>query len=278
MCGYKKNYIKIDRDFKSSLVLLLTVVGSQVVQGAESNDYIKASLDATMPYQLRSNLDRTHFLVDGKDVGTGRRLMIKLNNQNHTIIARPDNCEIDKEEFIQPPYNSEVPLSFTFLTGECERPVIVADNDAAPTINISGGNVNFSVGGQNNTTVSDYSSSSSTTLKHISPPQEKSKSGNNAPNGIRKSTLSEIGEFIQNVCKSTQTSGHSESKGISLSGEAEIGLKKLLNILPGIEVGGHGQYQKEEYVGVAQKDLLGLLNKDAECRDEIIRMLRDGKL
>ena len=82
--------------------------------------YPKASDDATIVYELESNKERTRFYIDSKDMGMGRRLKVKINNQEHAIVAQPDGC-VHKEEFIRPPYNPRAPLRFTFLLGECNK-------------------------------------------------------------------------------------------------------------------------------------------------------------
>lgn len=107
---------------KCIVFLLLTLTACSRAPHIESYSdvYPKASEDATQIYQLRSNKERTHFFVDNKELGIGKKLMIKLNNQGHTIVAQPENCKTSKEEFVQPPYNAEAPLSFTFVTGDCE--------------------------------------------------------------------------------------------------------------------------------------------------------------
>ncbi len=82
------------------------------------NFYPTASDDASIVYELKSNWERTHFFVDSKEMGVARNLKIKINNNEHTVIAKPDGC-ISKEENIRPPYDSHAPLSFIFLIGEC---------------------------------------------------------------------------------------------------------------------------------------------------------------
>ncbi len=256
---------------------------SRVAQSTESNDYAaypKASEDATMVYQLRSNLERTHFFVDDKELGIGKKLMVRLNNQGHTIVAQPENCEISKEEFIQPPYSAEVPLSFTFVTGDCEP--VVADNTNNTTGSVNGltfGNVEgpviITTGNQNNISNNsapaprERTSSSSTPKK--TPEKQKVLKKAKVPSENRQSALNEIAVFVQNVCKSTQDRGHSQNLGLSGSAKAELNglLKSLANL--GIE--GAAEYQSSDYQGVLQKDLSGLLSKDADCRREISAML-----
>ncbi len=82
------------------------------------DSYKKASPDAMIVYELKSNWEKTHFLVDSEEVGVGRSVKVKINNHEHTVVAKPDNC-VGKEEFIRPPYDTHAPLRFTFLIGEC---------------------------------------------------------------------------------------------------------------------------------------------------------------
>ena len=58
------------------------------------------------------------------EMGVGRELKVKINNNEHTVVAKPDDC-IRKEEVITPPYNYHAPLRFTFLVGECTGQSIV---------------------------------------------------------------------------------------------------------------------------------------------------------
>ncbi len=81
--------------------------------------YQKASEDATIVYELKSNWEKTHFLIDSEAVGVGRNVKVKINNHEHTVVAKPDDC-VAKEEFIRPPYDIHAPLRFTFLIGECK--------------------------------------------------------------------------------------------------------------------------------------------------------------
>ncbi len=80
--------------------------------------YHKVSPTANKVYSLNSSEHKTRFLVDGEEVAVGRRVKILMDNHEHTIVAQPEGC-IAKEEFVQPPYSSYAPLSFTFMMGEC---------------------------------------------------------------------------------------------------------------------------------------------------------------
>lgn len=80
--------------------------------------YPKASDDAETLFKLQSNQPRTHFFIDGKEMGVARDLKIYINNQDHTVSAQAEGC-VGKEEYIHPPYQSIEPLRFTYLMGEC---------------------------------------------------------------------------------------------------------------------------------------------------------------
>jgi len=280
---YKSPYKTTHRNFRSNKILLLTFltmsVGSQVAQCNESNDYQaypKASEDATQAYQLRSNMERTHFFIDDKELGVGTRLMVKLNNQGHTIVAQPENCEISKEEFVQPPYSAVAPLSFTFVTGDCEKPEIVADNSnesgGMPRITVTGGgSVNIITGDQNgtlnNSTLRERTSSST---------QEKPKTlkKSSVPNENKSIALNEIEAFVQKVCKSAEDKG--ESQNLELSGTIEvglIGLNRLFKNLPHFGTEGTVKHQNITYQGVPQAEVSNLISKSVDCRHDLSVML-----
>lgn len=93
---------------------------ANINRSKKMHPYPKATDDSAILYQLQSNKPRTHFFIDGKEMGVGRRLKVYINNQSHTITAQAEGC-VGKEEFVQPPYNSIAPLGFTYLMGECGK-------------------------------------------------------------------------------------------------------------------------------------------------------------
>lgn len=105
--------------FLASIIISLLINGCVV--GTKKPDavahYPKASEDADIVFNLESNIQKTTFYVDGKKMGTGRRIKVRINNGPHTVIAAPEGYSY-KEEFIQPPYYPNSPLSFTFLLGD----------------------------------------------------------------------------------------------------------------------------------------------------------------
>jgi|CXWL01.1.fsa_nt_gi hypothetical protein len=114
----------------TGLLLSLGIEGCGLLNPANLNAssnqqaYPKASEDANIVYQLQSNKPRTHFFIDGKEMGVARRLKVYINNQAHTITAQAEGCS-GKEEYVQPPYSSVAPLGFTYLMGECESAKVV---------------------------------------------------------------------------------------------------------------------------------------------------------
>lgn len=96
------------------------VQGAARMSSNPEDSYPKASEDATVVYELESNKERTRFYIDSKEMGVGRRLKVKINDREHTVVAHPEGC-VHKEEFVRPPYNPYAPLRFTFLLGECKQ-------------------------------------------------------------------------------------------------------------------------------------------------------------
>jgi hypothetical protein len=93
-----------------------------------------------------------------------------------------------------------------------------------------------------------------------------------APSENKQAALDEIAVFVKNVCKSTQDdSGHTQTSGVS--GKAKAELNGLFRSLANLGFEGAAEYQDNVYQGVLQKDLSGLLSKDADCKRELSVML-----
>lgn len=291
-----KNLLGCGYALAMSIGFMLSVYTVSVSAADMDDDaYPKASDDATMVYVLRSNKERTHFFVDDKELGVGKKLVVKLNNQGHTIAAEPENCEAAKEEFVQPPYSPDVPLSFTFLKDDCE-PTAVAANDGQGSLNgLSFGNVSGpiiinngsgSVSGNNNTDSHNTTDSHNSNVTQASPRQRtsapsanarktptSSNSKSSASGANRQAAFKEITIFVQTVCKSTEDSGHTQSTG--LTGEIKAEFSGLLKSLANLGVVGKAEHQNSDYKGVLQQDLASILSKDADCRSDLSKMLID---
>ena len=99
------------------LFILANCSSSKLVDNSAKNVLPKVSEDAKIVLQLNSNIPRTTFYVDGKEIVKGQRPIILIDNKPHTITASPEGY-ITKEEYIQPPYNNDNYLRFTFMIGE----------------------------------------------------------------------------------------------------------------------------------------------------------------
>jgi hypothetical protein len=76
---------------------------------------------------LESNQNAT-FYIDGKEVGTGKRVHVKLlSDKPHYVVVKPKGY-IAKEEYIHPPYDPKLPFFFTFLIGERESNVAMEEH------------------------------------------------------------------------------------------------------------------------------------------------------
>jgi hypothetical protein len=82
--------------------------------------YPSVSADASRVLPLSSNQDNTRFTVDGKPVGTvgaGGELKVLVNDQPHTIVAKPPGYQA-KKAFVQPPYDGVSTVSFYYTYKE----------------------------------------------------------------------------------------------------------------------------------------------------------------
>jgi len=80
--------------------------------------YPKVSEDADTILNLHSNIEKTAFYINSKEIITGKRTKVLINEKkSYTVVAQPEGY-ISKEEFIQPPYMPDTILDFTFLLGD----------------------------------------------------------------------------------------------------------------------------------------------------------------
>lgn len=79
----------------------------------------KASEDANNLITLRSNVQKTDFFVDDKFIAKGKMVDVLVNKKPHTIKAKPEGY-VEKENFIQPPFNAGTVYSFYFMIEDLE--------------------------------------------------------------------------------------------------------------------------------------------------------------
>ena len=96
---------------------VISACSSSGVLNSNTEHFPKASEDANIVIQLNSNVPKTTFYVDGKEVVTAERAKILINGRAHTISASPEGYN-SKEEYIQPPYDKINYLRFTFMIGD----------------------------------------------------------------------------------------------------------------------------------------------------------------
>ena len=92
-------------------------VPQQYMQKQNQYQYPQSSESANILINLDSNIEKTVFVVDGKQLAVGRRVKVMLDDKEHTISAKPEGY-VSKEEFLQPPFRNGQSLSFTFMLGD----------------------------------------------------------------------------------------------------------------------------------------------------------------
>jgi hypothetical protein len=88
-----------------------------VACGAPGAGTSAASPGAGEPLILESNVESTVFFVDGRKVGVGKSLHVRVSGSGHTVGAEPPGYEL-KEMTINPPYDDRYAHKFTFMMGD----------------------------------------------------------------------------------------------------------------------------------------------------------------
>ena len=83
------------------------------------DSYPRSSPDAGILITLQSNQEKTDFYVDEKWVVKGKRAKIYVNDNPHTLRAKPEGYRA-KENFIQPPYYENITIGFYYLIEDKE--------------------------------------------------------------------------------------------------------------------------------------------------------------
>jgi len=92
----------------------------------------------------------------------------------------------------------------------------------------------------------------------------------------KEEALRLISDVADRICKDIPLEGKKENLELSGSAKAEINglIKKLVDL--GIE--GAAKYEKSDYEGVLQEDLVKALETSTNCRLEVFRELKDDLL
>lgn len=107
------------------IFVYIVILSAFLLLGCATISYPKASEGAREMIVLKSSIEKTEFFIDGKSVVKGKIATVLVNNNPHTIVARPEGY-IEKEYYIQPPYENAV-YSFYFMIGDR----VVAQEQAA---------------------------------------------------------------------------------------------------------------------------------------------------
>lgn len=84
--------------------------------------------------------------------------------------------------------------------------------------------------------------------------------------------LKVISDFADRICDEIPLQG--ESGSIKLSGDAKAELSGLFKKLANLGIEGAGTYQKSDYQGVLQEDLVEILNDSRDCKLKIFKELK----
>ncbi len=109
--------------------------GRYGVDRESMSQYPRVSESADILLELHSNIQKTTFFIDGKKMGTGRRMHVLIDNKPHTITALPEGYR-EKEDFIQPPYKHNSLMSFTFLLED--KLIVTTEEEIVIEVTIQG--------------------------------------------------------------------------------------------------------------------------------------------
>ena len=112
-------------------VIIAIAIAAAAPVGCAGGDRPRASASATSPIVLESNEVAT-FYVDGKAVGTGKRVEVLVSGEAHRIIVKSAGF-IGKEEIVRPPYGERWSRRFLFLLEDRERAGASASGTAKST-------------------------------------------------------------------------------------------------------------------------------------------------
>ena len=85
--------------------------------------------------------------------------------------------------------------------------------------------------------------------------------------------LNEISKYARENCEAPATRGSSSS--LELSGNAKLGLSKLVKKIGDLGIEGAGKYESKESEGILQKDLAVAMKDTRNCKMKVMEMLVD---
>lgn len=97
-------------------LLILTAgcaTGIKLSLGEDLSALPHQSPDADQVLTLQSNVN-CQFFVDSQPLAKGKRVKVVVTRQGHQLVCKPDEYR-SKEEYVQPPYDSNPLIGFTFL-------------------------------------------------------------------------------------------------------------------------------------------------------------------
>lgn len=89
----------------------------------------------------------------------------------------------------------------------------------------------------------------------------------------RKQALDIISDFADKFCKKVPFEG--SQNNFELKGKVKADLNGIIKKLVDIGIEGAGEYQKKEYQGLLQKDLIEVYKSSTECKIQIWSDLND---
>ena len=279
-----------------ALLMLQSCVPAVSSAPGPEGTYPRASNDATLVYRLQSNLDRTHFWIDGQKIGTGRQLPVLINPQAHRIVAWSEDCPTVKQEStVYPPYPRDALQSFTFTAGDCAPPPPSASPNAIPPTGGPSITIDRSTGTQvifqspNASTIQTApNSDASAPRPHpASPPARSNSRGSGTTVAPRQSSAADdldrqqkalniIADFADKLCKDIPLKG--ASSGVELTGSAKAELKGIVSKVAELGFEGAAKYKDSHYEGLLQTDLAVMLKDNRSCRLQVWNDLKDKLL
>lgn len=85
--------------------------------------------------------------------------------------------------------------------------------------------------------------------------------------------LKMISEFAKNTCDAPPLTGSNTTVELNANGKAEVA--KLIKQLAELNIEVAGKYQKSDYAGLLQKDLVAAMQDTRTCKQKVFKELSD---